>query len=69
MVMRIVVFDPAEDHPATLTDWGALADFPPGPTDIFAIPGLVLTDDALDPSDIVDESDGEVAWADLSLSP
>lgn len=57
MVMRVVVGDGG-------TDWGALPN-PPGPTNPFRNAELVLTDSALDPSNIV--SAGEVPWSNLSL--
>lgn len=57
MVMRVVVGDGG-------VDYGGLPN-PPGPTDPFANAEAVLTDSKLDPANIV--SEGEVAWADLSL--
>lgn len=59
MVTRIVVFDPEEDDidSETFDEWGPLPPIPNA--------DAVLTDDALDPANIVEE--GEVAWADLSL--
>lgn len=62
MVVRIVVFDPEEDSPedSTFDDWGPL---PPAP--FFENANNVLTDEALDPENIVAE--GQVAWADLTL--
>lgn len=57
MVMRIVVGDGG-------TDYGSLPN-PPGPTNPFSHANAVLTDPALDPSNIV--SAGEVAWSDLTL--
>lgn len=58
MVMRVVVFDPAEDSldDSTFEEWGPL----PIPN-----AGNVLSDDALDPANIV--AAGEVAWSDLTL--
>lgn len=58
MVIRIVVFDPEEDSldDATFDEYGSLP-----------IPAAneVLTDDALDPANIVAQD--EVAWSDLTL--
>lgn len=62
MVMRVVVFDPEEDSlddPA-FDEWGSLPSSP-----AFGNANKVLTDDALDPANIVGE--GEVAWSDLTL--
>lgn len=61
MVMRIVVVDPGEND---LDDIGDYSDLP----GLLANANLVLNDAKLDnPDDIVDQQDGEVAWADLSL--
>lgn len=59
MVTRIVVFDPEEDSidNSTFDEWGPIPFIPNA--------NAVLTDDALDPANIVEE--GEVAWADLTL--
>lgn len=68
MVMRIVVFDPGEDNMEgeTFDEWGKLYYSPDNvPGNWFAIPNMVLTDDPLDPSNIVTED--EIAWGDLSL--
>jgi plastocyanin len=62
MVMRIVVFDPKEDSLSDSTfdepEPDPSAPLPPAAS-------AVLTDDALDPEDIVGE--GEVAWSQLTL--
>lgn len=62
MAVRIVVFDPEEDNieSETFDDWGPL---PPAP--VFENLNTVLTDETLDPENIVDE--GRVAWADLTI--
>lgn len=59
MVMRIVVFDPEDDDLSDSTfDEPTGGPLPPSAD-------AVLTDDALDPANIV--SQGEVAWSDLTL--
>lgn len=62
MVMRVVVFDPAEDSLSDSTfdepQPDPNAPLPPNAS-------AVLTDSALDPATIV--SEGEVAWGDLTL--
>lgn len=62
MVVRIVVFDPEDDSldGSTFDDWGPLPSAP-----AFINPNKVLTDDALDPANIVEQ--GAVAWSDLTL--
>lgn len=65
MVMRVVVFDPRRDDLDDLTDWGPLPDIAPGPPDPLASAEQVLTDDALDPANVV--SEGRIEWAELSL--
>lgn len=62
MVVRIVVFDPEEDSldDSTFDEWGPLPSAP-----FFGNANKVLTDDALDPANIVGQ--GEVAWSDLTL--
>lgn len=69
MVIRIVVFDSKKDsiNDPTFDDWGPLPSPPPPPLAVFANANAVLTDDELTPGNIVNEPDGEVAWADLSL--
>lgn len=59
MVMRIVVFDPEEDD---LSD-GTFDEPTGGP--LLPNADVVLTDDALNPANIV--SEGEVAWSELTL--
>lgn len=63
MVMRIVAFDPKKDSLDDISDHG---DLPPPPVfnnanRVFGAPEIE------DPDDIVNESDGQVAWGDLSL--
>lgn len=65
MVMRIVVFDPAEDDLSepTFSDYD---DLPP--LDFLANANRVLNAPEIDdPDNIVNQSDDEVAWADLTL--
>lgn len=66
MVMRIVVFDPAEDSLSdpTFDDWGPFSG-PPERGDPHFNANRVLTETELDPEKIVGA--GEVAWSDLTL--
>lgn len=66
MVMRIVVFDPDEDCQSEdrFDGWGPFAENAE-PGEPFFNPNRVLTDDELDPRNIIRE--GEIAWADLDL--
>lgn len=63
MVMRVVVFDPKKDSLADLSDH---PDLPPAP--VFANANTVLNAPEIDdPADVVNDPDGRVAWADLTI--
>lgn len=62
MVMRIVVFDPKKDSLDDLEDYGSLP-----PASVFGPANTVLTDDELDPQNVVEDPDGAIPWAELSL--
>jgi len=63
MVMRIVVFDPKK---GSLDDISDYEDLPPAP--VFANASAVLGAPEIDdPDAIVDDPDGAVAWAELTL--
>lgn len=67
MVMRIVVFDPRKDDidDDAFDGYGPLAGPPGAPGNPFANVNAVLTNEALDPENIV--SEGRIRWADLTL--
>lgn len=63
MVMRVVVFDPEDDDISDST-FDEPAPDPNAP--LLPNPKAVLTDDALNPANVV-AGDGEVAWSELTL--
>lgn len=66
MVMRIVVFDPKRDSLDDISDYPNIP--PASKVPVFTNAYTVLDAPELDdPDDIVNEPDGEVAWADLTI--